>query len=1200
MNFLIKVLHSRTIKFTLIAAATFLFILNSSIYSFQVQTKKVLILVEGNSDINTFAMADGRQLGELMGHFNTQTTIKGVNQYTRNEIQNYDFTFYIGYSLKNSAPKLFLNDVVSTSKQVIWLNTGIIDFSRNYDLKKLFGFTVSSCDTISGFDMVKLGKKVFTKGDDHTSLIQIADKKSVQVLANAYSSKKKKETPYIIKSKNFMLFADSPFAYATENDRYLLFADMLHDILGEQHEESHSALIRIEDISPMDNSDKLREIADILSQRGIPFLVGVIPFYVDPFSQTRISMSDKPDLVDALKYMVKNGGSLVMHGVTHQYKGVSASDFEFWDEQTNKPIKDETIGGISNKLESGIQELMKNGLYPIIWETPHYTGSFKLYSTVAKYFSSAMEQRVAIEDFEHSQYFPYIIYKDLFGQKIYPENLGYIPLDNDINVSRTAVRNVIKGAKTNLYVRDGFASCFFHEFLDLDLLIELVDGIKALGYTYIDLQDETNWVKTRDRVILTGTQSYKINLDEQFLSESYYSRNGEIKSKIYSDNRIKGEVNKNISLNPGELYHAEPTEYREREQTFFEKVTEKAEKIFKDIFVPEENWQEARPVILWNHYAKGAAFNDQASLASVFRSVNINVDTIFVGQKINLNNHNLLIVPYAFIDSLNDKDYTIINQFVQSGGNLITDTRSELSKSFNINFTKSLIRVNKIRDKYYSEEPIYWRYAELVNKIEVDDNDEIFCYDEFTHMPMMIGKEIVKGKIIFINSRFDPHSQEGYSLYPYLLEYTKRYFGLRPIIRRDNLEVYFDPGFRRTQSVENLIKQWVKEGIRVIHTAGWHQYPKYTYDYKRLINLAHANGMLVYAWLEPPQVSQKFWNDHPEWREKNYLGQDVRPSWRYPVAMTDSKCIEAVKNEYKRILESFDWDGVNLAELYFEAAEGFKDPNYFTPMHQSAKVKILKKYGIDISKIFDSSSSFYWKNNSYIQKSITDFRIDELNSIYEILLNTFGQIAKKKAGFEIMVTAMDSFGSPELREYIGVDMKSIIELQKRFGFTLQVEDPEHLWSTDPLRYINIGNYYSSLLSGKSKLLLDLNILNFRKENAITPFPTLIQTGTESYHLINAAATGAPRFTVYSESSVNPQDMYFFPFAASINVKYQKTENGYEFNSPNSFTIELPKEIKVINIDGYPAAPFRQNLFLVPAGKHLITYPKQNLTSFSTY
>ncbi len=1169
-------------------------------YSYQPQTKTILILVEGNTDIKSFAMADGRQLGELMGHFRTKTTIKGVNQYVKNEIRNYDFIFYIGYKLKNNVPKLFLNDVISSTKPIIWLNTGIIEFSKSYNLKKLYGFTVAGYDSISGYNMVKSGNKVFTKGDEHTSVIQITDKNLVQVLAYAYSTKKKKETPYIIKNKNFILVGDSPFAYADETDRYLLFADMLHDILGEQHEESHSALIRIEDISPMDNPDKLRDIADLLSERGIPFLVSVVPFYVDPSAQTRVSMSDKPDLVDALKYMVKNGGSLVMHGVTHQYKGITASDFEFWDGMTNKPIKDETEAGIANKIEIGIQELMKNGLYPIAWETPHYTASFKLYRTILKYFSTAIEQRLAVEDFEHSQYFPYIINNDLFGQKIYPENLGYIPLDNNKDISRAAVQNKIEAAKTNLYVRDGFAACFFHEFLDLDLLGNLVDGIKALGYTYIDLQDEPNRVKTKDRIILTGSQSYTLNLDDQFLVEAYYTRNGEIKSKTYSDKRITGQITKSISLEQGELYRAEPTEFHERELSFFDKVAAKAEKIYQNIFVSEGNWKEAQPVILWNHFAKGAAFNDQASLASVFRSVNINVDTIFVGQKIDLQNYNLLIVPYAFIDSLKDKDYSTIYNYVAEGGNLITDTKSELAKLFNIHFSNNQLRVNRIRDEFYSEEQIAWRYFELVNKIETDDRDEIFCYDEFTHMPMLIGRKVSKGKLIFINSRFDPYTQEGYSLYPYLLEYAKRYFGLRPFIRRDNLEVYFDPGFRRTFSIENLIKLWVKEGIRVVHAAGWHEYPKYTYDYKRLIDLAHANGILVYAWLEPPQVSQKFWNEHPEWREKNYLNQDVRPSWRYPVALTDPQCVATMNYEFKKFLESYDWDGVNLAELYFEAAEGFKNPNLFTPMHPSAKAMVMKNYGIDLGRIFDSTSLFYWKNNPIVQKSITEFRVNELNSVYETLLSSFKQIAEKKKGFEIIVTAMDSFGSPELREYIGVDMKNIIGLQKKFDFTLQVEDPEHLWSTDPLRYINIGNHYASLLGGNAKLLLDLNILSFRKENVITAFPTLIQTGTESFHLINAAAIGAPRFTIYSESSVNAQDMSFFPFAASVNVNYRHLDNGYEFHSPVSFTIELPKEVKVLNVDGYPAAPFRQNLFLIPAGNHTVTFFEQNITSFSTH
>ena len=73
----------------------------------------------------------------------------------------------------------------------------------------------------------------------------------------------------------------------------------------------------------------------------------------------------------------------------------------------------------------------------------------------------------------------------------------------------------------------------------------------------------------------------------------------------------------------------------------------------------------------------------------------------------------------------------------------------------------------------------------------------------------------------------------------------------------------------------------------------------------------------------------------------------------------------------------------------------------------------------------------------------------------------------------------------------------------------------------------MGKQYSRLVDS-SKLMLDLNILSFRNKEAIIPFPTLIQTGTESFDLIRAASLGAPRLTIYSEASVNPQDLSSFP------------------------------------------------------------------------
>jgi len=1161
--------------------------------------KSVLVLVEGRTDLRNYAMGDGRQLATLLGHFNTKVTIKGVNDYAPNEMKVYDFIFYVGFYARNTPPAPFLNDVLTIDKRIIWLNTGMAEFSRQFPVTKRFGFRVTSLDSLSVFDVVKSGDRVFDKGERNINVIEIRNSRQVHVLATSLSSKRKRQLPYIVVSGNLTYIADSPFASTGEADRYLLFADMLHDILGEPHEESHSAIIRIEDVSPMDDPDRLREIADILSGEGIPFLVGVIPFYVDPGQGIHVSLSDKPDVVDALKYMVRNGATLVMHGVTHQYKGVTATDFEFWDGNTNKPIKGETADAISKKLEQGIQEFFKNGLHPLLWETPHYTAPFLLYETVSKYFSTAIEQRLSIEDFDYGQYFPYVIKKDLFGQTIYPENLGYVPLSSDKKVSERYVQSIIRNAKENLYVRDGFAACFFHPFLDLDLLRQLVDGIQQLGYTYIDLSEETNWVKTKDRVVLSGTQSYTITLQDQYLVEGYFNSKGELIKRSISENRIPGSVTKQIELQPGEIYAAEPAEFRPREVTFLENVAAKANQILKKTFSVEVDWREARVAILWNHYAKGAAYNDQASLASVFRTVNLRVDTIFVGQELKLQDYNLLVVPYSFVDSLKPADYDAIVKYVQEGGNLITDSRNDLAEEFGIHFSRDQIRVRTIRDRYFPEEAISWRYFELMNKIIAENVDEVFCQDAATDAPVVIGKSAGNGKVIFFGARFDPVSQEGYSHFPYLLEYVRRYFQVGPIVRRENLEAYFDPGLRSAVSVEDLVKQWVRVGIRRIHVAGWHEYPKYTYDYGRLIRLAHANGILIYAWLEPPQVTQKFWLEHPEWREKNYKGQDAPPAWRYAVALTDTACLAQVAGYYRTLLEKQDWDGVNLAELYFEAGKGFETPLLFTPMHPSAVKEIRKKYGFDVSTIFDPNSPWFWKTNPTVRTEVTNYRVNKLTEVYNRLLKEFTEIAGRKQGLQIIVTAMDSFGSPELREQLGVDMSQILSLQKRYDFLVQVEDPQRLWSTDPQRYVQIGRRYEQLLGDRMKLLLDLNILSFRAKADITPFPTLTQTGTESFHLVNAAANGAPRFTFYSEATVNPQDLLYFSNAAASDVRYERIESGYFVEAQRSFVLKLPREIQRLQLDGLLLSPSREDLFMIPAGTHTLSLAAGATGAFST-
>jgi uncharacterized protein YdaL len=1153
--------------------------------AFAQDSKKVLIVVEGKTDIKSVSIGDGRHLANLLGHFHAVATVQGVDDYLPHSLQTYDRVFYVGFNAHNRVPDKFLADVMGAAVPVTWLHTGFREFCAAYPVEKKFGFTVTQLDSVGGFSVVEHAGATFTKEEPNINIVNITDRARVSVIAQAFSPRTKRRIPYIVQSGTFTYIADCPFASTSPTDRYILFADLLHDLMDEQHEESHTALIRIEDINPMANPDRLRDVADLLSARGIPFLVGVSPIYVNPGEGQRISLSEKPEVVDALKYMVRNGGTIVMHGVTHQYKGVTGDDFEFWDASAELPIKGETVEGIQRKMEMGIQEFMKNGLYPLIWETPHYGGSFQAYRVIAQFFSSAMEQRLTIENIDYGQYFPYMIYRDLFGQKIYPENLGYVPLLPTVEESRKYVDDIIRGARANLSVRDGFASNFFHPFLDLSLLAEIVDSVQGMGYTYADVRDDTNWVKTRDRIILTGSQTYRLTLADQYLAETKFDEHGEVISKDISANRFTGPVERTVELEEGQFYKAEPTEFREHKIGLVEQMVSKVERTVGNFLARDDQWQEARPLILWNQFARGAAFNDQASLAAAYGCVGIRVDTLFLGQPLVFGRHNLLIVPFAFVDSLALEEYATIVNFVKDGGNLVTDMKNFLAEDFGIRFSTTTLRVARIIDRMYPEELMTWRVPELLTKFEADEVDELFCIDNATEAPLMIGKKWGSGKLIFIATRFDPSSQLGYSLYPYLLEHSRTYFGLAPVIRREALEMYFDNGFRHNISIEQLVQQWVRQGIRRVHAAGWHMYPKYTYDYKRLISTAHANGILVYAWLEPPQVSQKFWQEHPEWREKNYKGEDVLSGWRYPVAMTDDRCVTAMVEEYARILDTYDWDGVNISEVYFGGDRGFNDPQNFAPMHPSARDEVRWLYGFDLATIFDPHAPAYWKTRADVRNDVVAYRVAQIEEVYRRMLRRCDEIAHRREGFEVFVTALDSYGSPELRENNGVDMTSILSLQREFGFALQVEDPATRWSTDPMRYVAMGAQYREHVGGDHALMLDLNILNIRQAGVITPFPTLIQTGTECFQIVRAAALGAPRSTIYAESSINPQDMKFLASAYAAQVRCEHTDNGYHLESPYSFTMKFPRAITEVMLDGVVLSPFRDNQYMIPAGSH---------------
>ncbi|NML45225.1 DUF2334 domain-containing protein [Ramlibacter sp. G-1-2-2] len=487
-------------------------------------------------------------LRNLLGHFNAQVDLMPVSQYQAGALEGYDATFYLGAIYDNPIPDAFLADASTSTKPLVWFKYNLWQLAWNtaytfqantgiqYMGLKGMNATPSSANPNPGFfDTVKYKNLDFTKyyaydaghntinADPDLGWAQVADATKATAVVNVANAKTGEQLPYVLRSGNFWYVADLPFSFIGPRDRYLVFADLLHDMLGIQHAESHRAMVRLEDVGALVSVDSMKKLSDYLAGRHVPFSVATIPHYVDALgaynggTPQTIPLSQATNLKKSLDYALRKGGEIVMHGYTHQYgtmrnpnTGVSGDDYEFWNIVDNVPVPEDSTSWALGRLNSGLAELRANGYNNVqAWEMPHYQGSALSNKAVPQLFTTTYQRVVyytadkpdfyaaVAKDFAVGQIFPYIVSKDYYGQRILPESLGNIEydihtIDPTSNYNYTA-DDILANAKYALAVRDGFASYFFHPFwLEPDLGVpgfedfkKTVEGITQLGFTWV-------------------------------------------------------------------------------------------------------------------------------------------------------------------------------------------------------------------------------------------------------------------------------------------------------------------------------------------------------------------------------------------------------------------------------------------------------------------------------------------------------------------------------------------------------------------------------------------------------------------------------------------------------------------------------------------------------------------------------------------
>ncbi len=455
----------------------------------------------------------------LVSHFGGWTA-KPAAGYSCGEIEAYGATIYLGSTYDEPLPPCLLDDVFITERPVIWSFYNLWQLTSRAGFAAFvarYGFTWTALDVASVGEVRYKGRALVRYAGNLAGILatQVTDSGKATVLATAVRADGT-TLPWAIRGSNLTFVGEIPFSYMSEEDRFVVFADLLFDALAPATPERHRALVRLEDIDPLADPEALRAIADLLHAEGVPFGFGVVPEHRDPRGvyndgvSLRVTLAERPVLVAALGYMQSRGGVAVMHGKTHQWSGginpytqVTGDDTEFYRVIENAdhsvshvgPLPQDSAAWVDRRISAGSVLFVGAGLLPPrIFEFPHYAGSATAYRAVAARFATRWERTLYFAgvlggtpvDYGRifGQLFPFVV-QDVYGTKVLPENLGNIEPEAFYIFPPRSPADLIRAAEKNLVVRDGFAAFYFHPIFDPELLRETIHGIRALGYTFV-------------------------------------------------------------------------------------------------------------------------------------------------------------------------------------------------------------------------------------------------------------------------------------------------------------------------------------------------------------------------------------------------------------------------------------------------------------------------------------------------------------------------------------------------------------------------------------------------------------------------------------------------------------------------------------------------------------------------------------------
>jgi hypothetical protein len=275
-----------------------------------------------------------------------------------------------------------------------------------------------------------------------------------------------------------------------------------------------------------------------------------------------------------------------------------------------------------------------------------------------------------------------------------------------------------------------------------------------------------------------------------------------------------------------------------------------------------------------------------------------------------------------------------------------------------------------------------------------------------------------------------------------------------------------------------------------------------------------------------------------------------------------------------QLVDRFDWDGVNLAELYFESLEGMDNPARFTPMNDDVRAAFRKQGG------FDPLELFAGRKDAASRRAFLDFRRTLVQKMQSEWIGELEAIRARKTDLDLVLTHVDDRFDTRMQDAIGADTAKVLPLLEKHRFTFLVEDPATVWNLGAERYPAIAGQYRALTSREGELGIDINIVDRYQD----VYPTKQQTGVELFELVHSAAASFARVALYFEASLLGPDLALLPAAGSAVRGMEAASGGVRVDSAVPVGVAWHGAARV---DGQTWPAWDGATVWLPAGVHTV-------------